>query len=187
MKPASASAGATLPGSIGGSLAGANDTASEPGGLLHNGAKGGVIVRELIKDGNLDIEAVNAYTDELLAEMLKHDRVWLAQRLAIATASKEIDRQTRARFDKHSDAILKTAFGLLDSQRDAWIIGLSHRRAQSARRKGKPAADPYDQDRNARIRAHHARLTAAGDDDSTAQTAGEFGLSPRQVRNILKA
>lgn len=58
--------------------------------------------------------------------------------------------------------------------------------AQAKRRKDKPATDIYDTDRNTRIRAKHARLKATGSRDATTQVANDFGLSPSQVRRIVK-
>lgn len=57
---------------------------------------------------------------------------------------------------------------------------------QAARRLGKPTSDRYDVSRNDRVIRHHARLIAAGRTDATKQTALEFDISDRQVRNILK-
>ena len=59
--------------------------------------------------------------------------------------------------------------------------------AQSKRRKGKPAGDSQDSNRDDRLRAYHARLVANGDDDATSQTAAAFDLSTRQVRRIVSA
>lgn len=59
------------------------------------------------------------------------------------------------------------------------------RDSQARRREGKPADDPYDDGRNARILAFYARLTKGGERDATTQTAKEFGLSARQIRRII--
>ena len=64
--------------------------------------------------------------------------------------------------------------------------GKKHGEDQSRRRKDKPAADPYDADRNDRLQKFHARLVAEGRHDATSATAVEFRLSPRQVRRIVK-
>ena len=64
--------------------------------------------------------------------------------------------------------------------------GAATRTAQSRRRKGKPASDPDDADRNGRIRAFHARLFANDPHGATSQTATEFGLSTRTIRRILQ-
>lgn len=61
----------------------------------------------------------------------------------------------------------------------------SSAKAQSRRRKGKPAADPHDMSRNDRLKAFHARIVNDGHRDATSQTAHEFELGTRQVRNIL--
>jgi hypothetical protein len=63
--------------------------------------------------------------------------------------------------------------------------GKAYGQTQAGRRKGKPASDPYDSDRNARVLAFHARLVAAGHSDATAQTADEFELSTRTVRRLI--
>jgi hypothetical protein len=66
-------------------------------------------------------------------------------------------------------------------------MGKKQSRTQRARRLDKPASDSYNADRNARIRAFHARLIDADHADATAQTAEQFGLSARQVRRVVGA
>ncbi|MBW7925838.1 MAG: hypothetical protein H3C59_14000 [Burkholderiaceae bacterium] len=68
------------------------------------------------------------------------------------------------------------------------IRGVKHSRAQGARRRDKPGVEgAYDQSRNDRIRAYHARLVSVGASNATRATADEFGLSDRQIRNIVNA
>lgn len=67
-------------------------------------------------------------------------------------------------------------------------IGEKTRKTQSKRRLNKPAVDSYlDASRNDRIRKFHARLAFVGEIGATEQTAAEFDLTARQIRNILNA
>jgi hypothetical protein len=64
--------------------------------------------------------------------------------------------------------------------------------AQPLRRKGKPGTsemiDEHGVGRNEQIKRRHAELlTARGRHGTTSAVAAEFGLSTRQVRNILRS
>ena len=61
-------------------------------------------------------------------------------------------------------------------------------KAQAKRRRDKPAtADDHDDDRNARVRQHHARLVEQGHPSPTEATRVEFSLkSRRTVQRIVK-
>lgn len=65
-------------------------------------------------------------------------------------------------------------------------MGKKTSRVQAKRRFDKPAENSYDESRNDKIRRFHARLNAAGETDATAQTAAEFGLTDRRIRDIVK-
>jgi len=66
-------------------------------------------------------------------------------------------------------------------------LGRKTRATQRARRQGKPGTDSYlDEGRNARIKSFHRNLVLAGETDATKQTAREFGLTSRRIRDILK-
>lgn len=73
-------------------------------------------------------------------------------------------------------------FGRLTMLLDVYEID---HRSHAPRRADKPASDPYDGNRNERLRAYHARLIASGARDANQQTADEFDLSARQVRRIV--
>ena len=64
-------------------------------------------------------------------------------------------------------------------------MGIRHSKAQSKRRRDKPGTDSYATNRNAKLRAYHARLVKDHQRDATAQTAAAFGLGARQVRRIV--
>ena len=153
---------------------------------------------DLFRDGKLDDRLAADYLRALEVELLKRGKAWLAQRLALEIVDREIERHLRSDFDdermriaerlrKDFESIAMGALRQLDGSREDWLLGIRNRQTQRARRFDKPAADPYDATRNDRIRAFHARLLAQGRTDATAGTAGEFGLSARQIRNILKA
>ncbi|MBP8306384.1 MAG: hypothetical protein KAY46_03915 [Burkholderiaceae bacterium] len=143
----------------------------------------------LLKDGKLDAEAIDAYADALHAELRKFDKETLAMHLALEIVSHELTRQIHELGDPHGtqfERIARAALNQLDAGRDDRMLGIRHRANQRWRRKDRPSSDPYDQSRNARLRTFHARLLADGARDATTQTATEFDLSARQVRNILK-
>lgn len=55
------------------------------------------------------------------------------------------------------------------------------------RRLDKPSSDPYDKDRNARIRAFYKRVVKEdGKRGAIKKAANEFGLSTKQISRILK-
>lgn len=55
------------------------------------------------------------------------------------------------------------------------------------RRLGKPSSDPYDKDRNARIRGFYERVVKEyGKRGAIKETANEFNLSTKQISRILK-
>lgn len=152
---------------------------------------------DLFKDGKLDEKKAAAYVRALESQLLTRDKEWLAQKFAVEIVNNEIWRQlresmeeerARLEFDLHRShqSIIKGALAQLDDRREDWLMGIRHRRVQRARRSDKPAADPYDDGRNERIRAYHARLEAEGELDATAQTAAAFELSDRRIRQIVK-
>jgi len=80
-------------------------------------------------------------------------------------------------------ASLAFNFGRLTALFDVYEIDRSD---HAKRRADKPTSDPYDSDRNKRLRAFYARLIADGARDANQQTADEFDLSARQVSRIVK-
>lgn len=75
-------------------------------------------------------------------------------------------------------------FGRLTMLLDVYEID---RRNHAERRADKPTSDPYDSNRNERLRAYHAKLITSGAKDANKQTADEFGLSAKQVGRIVKS
>lgn len=66
------------------------------------------------------------------------------------------------------------------------VTARKHKTTQRDRRLGKPGnADDHNPDRNAQIRAFHARLVKAGHYDAIKQTADKFDLSTRQINRIV--
>lgn len=67
---------------------------------------------------------------------------------------------------------------------------MRYRKGQAQRRKGKPGSndqiDVHGVDRNADIRAYHARLVAANRHDATSATATAFGVSRSTVQRALR-
>lgn len=105
---------------------------------------------------------------------------------AIRAVRRARDALRRGNVDRCDAELARAKDSIQDARTDfLLLVKKDLGETQARRRRDKPSDDPYDTDRNERIRVHHARLKAAGATDATAQTAREFGLSDRQVRNIV--
>ena len=132
------------------------------------------------------------------AELFKLDKETLVDRLALEIIWRVVEDDLRAEHQSAVDAVhdqRQKVHGRIEDLFDATLrrvdeqwpdvaLALKTRMTQRNRRLDKPAEDSVKNppDRNTRIRAFHARL--AGEHDAVAQTAREFGLSPRQISRI---
>lgn len=165
-------------------------------------------------DGVLNTDYMNARIEHIAKQYIEQDRETLAKLLAIRMVEHELrdeldemrnetnsienklhvaerDRDAHKlktiedRNKKTIDALYREFLHYTEDSKELWPKVEKHSKTQSARRKDKPAADHYDNNRNDRIKKFHANLIAGCVRDPVKQTAEEFSLDPRTIRRIV--